>query len=99
MVASSAFLESDMMSLPIKTLPHSVEQVAFYTSQVDWKKGVETLGEPLKIKTWAQFYRACGPPVLVRVAALSAAFYLGGSKLCHSNYCRKIRSDTSQHHS
>ena len=45
---------------------------------LDWKKGTESLGEPLKIKTWGQFYRAAGPPVFARTAALVAAFYISG---------------------
>ena len=45
---------------------------------LDWKKGTESLGEPLKIQTWSQFYRASGPPVFARVAALIAAFYVAG---------------------
>ena len=45
---------------------------------LDWKKGTETLGEPLKIKTWTHFYKAAGPPVFARVAALVAAFYISG---------------------
>ena len=46
---------------------------------LDWKKGTESLGEPLKIKTWGQFYRAAGPPVFARTAALIMAFYVSGS--------------------
>ena len=45
---------------------------------LDWKKGTESLGEPLKIKTWTQFYRAAGPPVFARTAALVIAFYCSG---------------------
>ena len=45
---------------------------------LDWKKGTESLGEPLKIKTWTQFYRAAGPPVFARTAAIIAAFYAAG---------------------
>ena len=46
---------------------------------LDWKKGTESLGEPLKIKTWTQFYRAAGPPVFARTMALVLAFYVSGS--------------------
>ena len=46
---------------------------------LDWKKGTESLGEPLKIKTWNQFYKAAGPPVFARVAAIVVAFYVSGS--------------------
>ena len=35
-------------------------------------------GEPLKIKTWTQFYRAAGPPVFARTGALLASFYCAG---------------------
>jgi hypothetical protein len=45
---------------------------------LDWKKGTESLGEPLKINTWNQFYRAAGPPVFARTAALIASFYIAG---------------------
>ena len=45
---------------------------------LDWKQGAETLGEPLKIKTWTQFYRAAGPPVFARTVALVMAFYVSG---------------------
>ena len=45
---------------------------------LDWKKGTESLGEPLKIQTWRQFYRAAGPPVFARTAALIASFYVAG---------------------
>ena len=46
---------------------------------LDWKKGTESLGEPLKIKTWTQFYRAAGPPVFARTAAIVLAFYVSGA--------------------
>ena len=39
---------------------------------LDWKKGTESLGEPLKIQTWRQFYRAAGPPVSAAIAACRA---------------------------
>lgn len=45
---------------------------------LDWKKGTDSLGEPLKIRTWSQFYKAAGPPVFARVGALIAAFYVAG---------------------
>ena len=45
---------------------------------LDWKKGTESLGEPLKIQTWRHFYRAAGPPVFARTAALIASFYVAG---------------------
>ena len=45
---------------------------------LDWKKGVDNLGEPLKIKTWTQFYRAAGPPVFSRTAAIILSFYCAG---------------------
>ena len=45
---------------------------------LDWKRGTESLGEPLKIKTWTQFYRAAGPPVFARTGALLASFYCAG---------------------
>ena len=41
--------------------------------------GTDSLGEPLKIQTWRQFYRAAGPPVFARVAALCASFYIAGA--------------------
>ena len=46
---------------------------------LNWKKGTDTLGEPLKIKTWTQFYRAAGPPVFARTAAIVVAFYAAGN--------------------
>ena len=45
---------------------------------IDLKKTTESLGEPLKIQTWGQFYRATGPPVFARVGALLVAFYVAG---------------------
>ena len=45
---------------------------------LDWKRGAESLGEPLKINTWGQFYRAAGPPVIARGAALMASVYIAG---------------------
>ena len=45
---------------------------------LDWKKGTESLGEPLKITTWRHFYRAAGPPVFARVGALIVSFYIAG---------------------
>jgi len=45
---------------------------------LNWKKGTESLGEPLKIQTWTQFYRAMGPPVFARTAAFVASFYVAG---------------------
>ena len=45
---------------------------------IDLKKTTEILGEPLKIQTWGQFYRATGPPVFARVGALLVAFYVAG---------------------
>ena len=38
-----------------------------------------TLGEPLKIKTWREFYRSAGPPTATRCAALGVAFFAGGA--------------------
>jgi hypothetical protein len=46
---------------------------------LDWKKGTQSLGEPLKINTWTQFYRATGPPVIARTAAVIASFYIAGN--------------------
>jgi len=45
---------------------------------LDWKKGTDSLGEPLKINTWRQFYRACGPPVIARTGALLVSVYIAG---------------------
>ncbi|KAL1512206.1 hypothetical protein AB1Y20_005470 [Prymnesium parvum] len=45
---------------------------------LDWKRGTESLGEPLKIQTWRQFYRAAGPPVFARTAALAGSFFVAG---------------------
>ena len=45
---------------------------------LDWKKGTESLGEPLKIQTWRHFYRAAGPPVFARCAAVIFSFYVAG---------------------
>uniref|UniRef100_A0A061RAQ9 Uncharacterized protein n=1 Tax=Tetraselmis sp. GSL018 TaxID=582737 RepID=A0A061RAQ9_9CHLO len=44
-----------------------------------YRKGVETLGEPLQIKTWGQFYKAAGPPVFARTAAVIASFFAAGA--------------------
>ena len=49
---------------------------------LNWKRGTESLGEPLKIQTWTQFYRAAGPPVFARTAALLASFYCAGYAAC-----------------
>jgi hypothetical protein len=38
-----------------------------------------TLGEPLKIRTWREFYRSAGPPTATRCVALGAAFFAGGA--------------------
>ena len=46
---------------------------------LNWKKGVESLGQPLKIETWGQFYRAAGPPIFARTAALIVSFYIAGN--------------------
>eukprot|EP00966_Prymnesium_polylepis_P084546 1957444-Prymnesium_polylepis.1 len=58
---------------------------------LNWKKGTDSLGEPLKIQTWRQFYRAAGPPVFARVAALCASFYVAGAAvvLAHGNASEK----------
>jgi hypothetical protein len=40
--------------------------------------GTDSLGEPLKINTWRQFYRACGPPVIARTGALLVSVYIAG---------------------
>ena len=53
---------------------------------MDWKKGTESLGEPLKIKTWGQFYRAAGPPVFARTGAIIFAFYVSGCVHAWSAY-------------
>jgi hypothetical protein len=45
---------------------------------LNWKKGTESLGQPLKIQTWGHFYRAAGPPVFARVGALITSFYVAG---------------------
>uniref|UniRef100_A0A7S2H4A5 Uncharacterized protein n=1 Tax=Haptolina brevifila TaxID=156173 RepID=A0A7S2H4A5_9EUKA len=55
--------------------PHFDEGGALSLS---WKKGTESLGEPLKIQTWRQFYRAAGPPVFARLGFLLSAFYVAG---------------------
>jgi len=46
---------------------------------MNWKQGAESLGEPLQLKTWGQFYRALGPPVFARLGAMTVAFYVGGA--------------------
>lgn len=46
---------------------------------LNWKKTTDSLGEPLKIKTWTQFYRAAGPPVFARTAAIVASCYAAGA--------------------
>ena len=46
---------------------------------LDWKKGTESLGQPLKISTWGHFWRASGPPVFARVAALVFSCYVAGN--------------------
>ena len=46
---------------------------------LDWKKGTESLGQPLKIATWSHFWRATGPPVFARVGALIFSFYVAGN--------------------
>ena len=38
-----------------------------------------TLGQPLKIRTWREFYRSAGPPTAVRCGALGVAFFAGGA--------------------
>ncbi len=38
-----------------------------------------TLGEPLKIASWRDFYRATGPPVAMRCAVGLGAFAVGGA--------------------
>ena len=43
-----------------------------------WKQTVDVLGEPLKVSTWAQFYKLAGPPVLARVSGLIVSFYVAG---------------------
>ena len=45
---------------------------------LSWKQGADSLGKPFELKTWGQFYRACGPPVFARVAAMMASCYLAG---------------------
>lgn len=45
---------------------------------MNWKQGVDSLGKPFEIKTWGQFYRACGPPVIARVGAMMVSCYLAG---------------------
>mmetsp|Transcript_40022 Transcript_40022/g.55623 ORF Transcript_40022/g.55623 Transcript_40022/m.55623 type:complete len:132 (+) Transcript_40022:114-509(+) len=45
---------------------------------LDFKKGVESLGEPMQIKTWQQFYRASGPPVFARVSAVVVSCFVAG---------------------
>jgi hypothetical protein len=50
--------------------------------------------EPLKIKTWTQFYRAAGPPVFARTAALVVAFYVSGC--AHAWAAYKLNPDVRQ---
>ena len=38
-----------------------------------------TLGQPLKIRTWREFYRSAGPPTAMRCSALGVAFFAGGA--------------------
>ena len=38
-----------------------------------------TLGEPMKISTWREFYRSAGPPTAARCGALGVAFFAGGA--------------------
>ena len=47
-------------------------------SLIGLEKGTETLGEPLKIKTWTHFYKRQGSQSSAAVAALVAAFYISG---------------------
>jgi len=57
---------------------------------LDWKKGTESLGEPLKIKTWGQFYKAAGPPAFARTAALiGSCFIAGAAASCAANALRR----------
>mmetsp|Transcript_18206 Transcript_18206/g.51004 ORF Transcript_18206/g.51004 Transcript_18206/m.51004 type:complete len:139 (-) Transcript_18206:42-458(-) len=44
-----------------------------------YKAGTESLGEPLQIKTWGQFYRAAGPPVFARVGAIITSCFVAGA--------------------
>ena len=41
--------------------------------------GTQSLGEPLKIQTWGQFYRATGPPVIARTCAFVVACFAAGA--------------------
>ena len=43
-----------------------------------------TLGEPLKISTWREFYRSAGPPTAARCGALGVAFFAGGARAARS---------------
>ena len=45
----------------------------------DFKRGSESLGEPLKIKTWTQFYKAAGPPAFARTAAVIGSCFVAGT--------------------
>ena len=56
-------------------VPHFEEGGAL---ALDWRQGTESLGRPLEIKTWGQFYRACGPPLFARAGAVMLSFYAAG---------------------
>ena len=43
-----------------------------------WKTSVNAMGEPLKIQTWAQFYKLAGPPVVSRAVGVILSFYAAG---------------------
>ena len=38
-----------------------------------------TMGEPLKITSWREFYRSAGPPAAARLGAAVLAFFVGGA--------------------
>jgi len=43
------------------------------------ERASQKLGEPLKINTWGQFYRAAGPPVFARVGGVITSFFVAGA--------------------
>mmetsp|Transcript_36619 Transcript_36619/g.65534 ORF Transcript_36619/g.65534 Transcript_36619/m.65534 type:complete len:132 (-) Transcript_36619:68-463(-) len=54
-----------------------------------YRKGVESLGEPLQIKTWGQFYRAAGPPVFARTAAIISSCFVAGAAHAVAARCQQ----------
>eukprot|EP00873_Tetraselmis_striata_P027693 jgi/Tetstr1/447957/TSEL_035262.t1 len=56
-----------------------------------YKRGVESLGEPLQIKTWGQFYKAAGPPVFARTGAIIASCFAAGAAHAAFSYHQQKR--------